>query len=258
MNKRLYCACAAMALAAAPCFAGGQSWNGTWKLNEAKSKTTGFTFTIDDKGNGMMHESDGATEYDFACDGKPYSTMMGHTTTCTGSAAAGYDSVGKVGDKVIYKSHRSFSPDGKTMTIHGTEMRPDGTTQEYTDVFQRESGTSGLVGKWRNVKAENGPGSMVIEMKGDWIKMTVPQYKATTEGKMDGSDLPLTGPTIAPGNSTAIKLAGPNKLQYTDKYQGKVLDEGTMTLSADGKTVMGEEWIPGKMNEKSTYVWERQ
>ena len=37
MKSRLYCMCAAMALAV-PCFAAGQSWDGTWKLNEAKSK----------------------------------------------------------------------------------------------------------------------------------------------------------------------------------------------------------------------------
>ncbi|HEX5282724.1 MAG TPA: hypothetical protein VFW30_01295 [Bryocella sp.] len=47
MRKTICCACAALALAAAPCFAAGQSWDGTWKLNVAKSKFTGDTFTIE-------------------------------------------------------------------------------------------------------------------------------------------------------------------------------------------------------------------
>ena len=257
MNKRLYCVCAVVALAAAPCFGAGPSWDGTWKLNEAKSKATGYTFTIEAKGN-MMHISFGSVSYDFACDGKAYPTTEGQTLTCTGSPAEGYHNVTKFGDTVLYESHRMLSADGKTLTVKGTEKRPDGSTQDYTNVYRRESGTSGLVGKWRNVKAENGSGTMVITTKGDWIKMDLPEYKATLEGKMDGGYLAVTGPSVPPETWFTVKPDGPNRLRYSDKYKDKVLDEGTMTLSADGKTLVEEEWAPGKMNEKTTAVYERQ
>lgn len=86
MNKRLYCVCTALALAAVPCFGAGQSWDGTWKINEAKSKLTGYSFTIEAKGD-MMHMSSGSVSYDFACDGKAHPTVSGQTLTCTGSSA---------------------------------------------------------------------------------------------------------------------------------------------------------------------------
>src|SRR6185437_1705754 len=133
-----------------PCLAAGSSWDGTWKMNVAKSKFTGDTFTITAKGN-MMNLSNGTIAYDFACDGKAYPIIADRTVRCAGSEAAGYDFMTKAGNNVLSKSHRTFSADGKTMTIHGTEMRADGTKPEYTDVYKRESGTSGLVGKWMNV-----------------------------------------------------------------------------------------------------------
>jgi hypothetical protein len=242
---------------AVPCLAAGSSWDGTWKMNVAKSKFTGDTFTVEAKGN-MMRYSNGVVSYDFACDGKVYPVLADRTMTCTGSPAAGYDYSMKAGNNVLATSHRTLSADGKTLTIHGTEVRADGTKPEFTDVYKRQSGTSGLVGKWMNVKSEGPTGTMVIETKGNWIKITSPEYKNSVEGKMDGSALPMTGANIPPGVTQTIKAEGANKLHYTVQYNGKVLEEGTQTLSADGKTLVDEEWSPGKMNEKITAVYERQ
>jgi hypothetical protein len=109
-----------------------------------------------------------------------------------------------------------------------------------------------------NVKSQGAADTMVIETKGDWIKMSSPEFKNSVEGKMDGSELPITGANIPPGVTQSIKPEGANKLHYTVQYKGKVLNEGTQTLSADGKTLVDEEWVPGKMSEKATVVYERQ
>ena len=58
--------------------------------------------------------------------------------------------------------------------------------------------------------------------------------------------------------TASYKPEGANKLHYTTKYNDKVLNEGVQTLSADGKTIVDEDWQPGKTNEKQTYVYERQ
>jgi hypothetical protein len=258
MNKTLWCACAALAMAAPCVVAAGQSWDGTWKIDMAKSKLSGTTFTYEDKGNGMMHYSDGSFEYDYACDGKPYTTIPGSTTTCTGSPQTGYDYVYMTGGKVTGKGRRTFSADGKTMTVHGTDIRPDGTTADWTNVDKRLSGTNGIVGKWINTKADSVPDAVVIETKGDWIKLSVPAYKLTMEGNMDGSDLALKGPTVPPGMTTTFKREGPNKLRSTTSLNGKVTGEEVMTLSADGKTFVDENWTPGKENEKTVGIYERQ
>jgi hypothetical protein len=258
MKMTAWCAGVMLVTAAVPCFGAGQSWDGTWKLNEAKSKFTGETYVIEDKGNGMMHVSRGSVAYDFACDGKPYTVLADRTITCTGSASSGYDYVVKGGDTVLSKSHRTFSADGKTMMVQGTDIRPDGSTQDFNDMWKRQSGTSGLAGKWVNVKSQGASDTEVIETKGDWIKVYSPVSKETVEGKMDGSNLAVKGPDTPPGFSQSIKPEGPNELHYVVKYNDKVLSEGTQTLSADGKTFVDENWAPGKMNEKSTSVYERQ
>ena len=259
MRRNVFCACATFLLAALPCFAAGPSWDGTWKLNLAKSKVTGDTFTIEMKANGMMHYSNGSTiSYDYACDGKDYPVIADRTISCTGSSAAGYDYVNKAGNKVLDKWHRSLSGDGNTLSSHGTEMRADGSTVSFSDVYKRQSGSKGIAGKWMNVKSEGGADSVVIQTKGDWIKFYNPADKVTVEGKMDGSFLPVTGPTIPPGAYESLKTEGPTKVHFVAKYKNKVLDEGTRTLSADGKTFVEEEWSPGKMSEKATLVYERQ
>lgn len=259
MKKTLYCGCAAFVLAVAPCFAAGSTWDGTWKLDIAKSKMTGDTFTIESKANGVMHFSNGSTiSYDYTCDGKAYLVIADRTITCTGSPAAGYDYVSKAGNTVLDKWHRSISADGNTLTEHGTEMRADGTTSDFNNVYKRQSGSKGLGGKWMNVKSEGGADSVVIQTKGDWIQFYSPADKVTVKGKMDGSSLPVTGPTIPPGAFESIKPDGPNKMHFAVKYKDKVLDEGTRTLSADGKTFVEEEWVPGKMSEKATLVYDRQ
>lgn len=242
MNKELFCVCAGLALAAAPCLAAGPSWDGTWKLNVAKSKMTGETFTIEAKGN-MLHLTHGNLSYDFACDGKAYETVADRTIACAGSPATGYDFVAKAGDRVLSESHRTFSADGKTLTVHGKSTRPDGTTPEFTDVYKRQSGTSGLVGKWVSVKMQALPSSVVVETKGDSIKVSFPEFKETVEGKMDGSNLAIKGPDVPAGYSQSFKLEGANKLHYVTTYNGTVVNEGIQTLSADGKSVVDEEWV---------------
>ena len=72
MNKKLTFLCAAtLMMAAIPCFAAASKWDGTWKLNQAKSKMTGATVTISQNGN-MYTVDTGAFKFSFACDGKDY------------------------------------------------------------------------------------------------------------------------------------------------------------------------------------------
>lgn len=260
METRVYCACAVlMTVSVLPCVAMGQSWDGTWKMNLAKSKVTGDTFVIEDKGTGLMHFAGGSISYDFACDGKVYVSFADRNTTCIKSAKDQYDFVDKAGDKLMDKERWTFSADGKMLTVRGTATRPDGSTSDYEEVYKRESGTTGLMGKWLNVKSESPSDAILnIQTNGDRIKIYSPQYKTTSEGKMDGSDLTVTGPAVAPGVTQSVKPESPNKLHFIVKYQGNVVNEATQTLSADGKTMVEEQWAPGKMNEKVTIVWERQ
>jgi hypothetical protein len=262
MKKLLCCACSAVLsiAAAVPSFAAGSPWDGTWKMNTQKSKLTGDTFTITMKPDGMMHYATGSTvSYDFKCDGKPYPVLADRTVTCSGSPGAGYDFHTMASGKVLSESHQAISSDGKMMMIQGKSMHVDGTSSTYDETYKRVAGTSGMAGKWLNVKdSENGMGAMVMVVDGDRFKLEFPDNKTVIQGKLDGSDSPVTGPTIPAGAFESCKAESPMKLHFVDKYKEKVLDEGTYTLSDGGKVLTEEEWEPGKMSEKATMVYDRQ
>ena len=104
------------------------------------------------------------------------------------------------------------------------------------------------MGTWKlnEAKSKFPPGApknnmVVYEAAGDSIKVTVDgvdaQGKATHNewtGKFDGKNYPLTGDPS--GDSRAYKKISDNKLELTNKKDGKVTATGTIVVSADGKT----------------------
>jgi hypothetical protein len=262
MNRILLSTCLATlsVIATVPCFAAGTPWDGTWKENLTKSKLTGDTIVFTEKPNGMLHyAAGGMMEYDFACDGKPYPTLPGRTLTCSGNPESGYDFSMTMNGVLRGKSHRTFSADGKTMTIKGADTLPDGSTPEYEEVYQRQSGTTGLVGKWLDVKVNaDTPRVETWSVNNRALHVDAPALKLTLDAKLDGSDGTVSGPTVPPGATITLKPDGENKLTYTVTLNGKILVQGIYTVSADGKTLTDETWFPGRESEKATTVWDKQ
>jgi hypothetical protein len=236
-------------------------WVGTWKLDLAKSNFTGDTFTYAKNGD-LYHFSDGSTtNYDFGIDGKAYSSYADRMTTWNSVNDHAWDAVTKTKDgQVLYKVHRELSSGGKTLTLTATGTKPDGSTFNETSVYTRIAGTDGLVGKWRSVKSNSGsPEKFVISSPTPGVlHWEIPDYKQSVEGKPDGSDLPMGGPTVTPGTTISIKSESPTKMSYIIKVNGKAEDYGVTTLAADGRSYTDVSWSPGKENEKSTGVYIRQ
>ncbi len=93
------------------CFAAASDWNGTWKLNDAKSQLGGETETITRLANGIFHdEAKGRGSIDFACDGKeyPFPAVPAASITCTGSDADGYDEITRVNGRCGGRFMRAF------------------------------------------------------------------------------------------------------------------------------------------------------
>lgn len=262
MKSAILALCAAALLVAAipAAHAADNPWSGTWKQNLDKSRLAGDTMTITAKPGGTFHmDAGGIIHYDFACDGKPHTTLGNRAIVCTGSPESGYDFTTTADGHVLAKSHRTFSSDGKTMTVKGTLTHPDGTTSDYEEVYKRQTGTTGLAGKWLDVKdTEQVPSVSTWTVNGDVLKIDTPADKLTIEAKLDGSPGKITGPNIPAGASGSIKATSPHSLHYTNMLNGKVLSEGTWTLSPDGKTITDVNWIPGRESEKSTMIWEKQ
>jgi hypothetical protein len=260
--KALTLTYAVLALASGSAFAADSPWTGTWKLDESKSHLSGDTFTYSKGSGGLIHFSDGSTvAYDFAIDGKEYKAAYNRTTTWTAAGKDAWDQVTRVDGRVIARSHRSLSADAKTLTIRASGTRPDSGKYEEEDVYQRLSGSEGLIGEWRSVKVTGGgaPPTFVISFPAEGVwHFDLPEQKGTLEGRADGTDHPLTGPTTPPGYTSAFKLVTPRRLTYVLKLAGKPDAYGEWSLATDGKSYTEVSWSPGKKNEKTTAVYIKQ
>lgn len=259
--KKLFLFCAFVAFAVLPALAADNPWVGTWKLDPAKSHFTGDTFTFSKASNGMMHFTDGSTlSYDFGVDGKPYKTHDDRTASWASTGDNAWESVIKAGDNTLSTDHYTLSPDSKTLNITYSGTKPDGTSFNDEAVYKRLTGTKGLAGKWQSTKIKiSAPGSFVItSSEPDAFHWDIPDYKMSVDGKADGSDLPLTGPTVAPNSSISVKMLSPRKISYTMKEGGKPVAMGIQTLAADSKSFTDVSWSPGKMSEKQTALFVKQ
>jgi len=260
--RRLILACVPFVLASGQLFAAESPWVGTWKLDESKSHLTGDTFTYSQGPGGMLHYSDGVNvAYDFSLDGKDHPGVYGRTVSWTPAGPDAWDTVTKSGDRVLDKSHRKLSADGKTLTMVFSGQNPDGSSYNEEDVFERVSGTKGLVGTWRSVKVKNsaGPRTFVISSPQQGVlRYEIPEMKASVEGPADGKDRPIAGPDLPPNMTHAYTFVNPRKVNYTLKVDGKVESQGVQTLDADGRTYTDVSWSPGKETEKQSAVWVKQ
>ncbi len=260
MRKQLL-ALTLCALTSTAAYAADNPWIGSWKLDPAKSTFTGDTFTYSKAANGMMHYSDGAAvQYDFGIDGKPYQDPFGDTHIWNAAGDNAWDSVTKHGDTEIAKTHRSLSADGKTLSFTSTGTKPDGSTFNDEATYTRVSGSKGLEGKWQSTKVTvSAPDTFVVsEPSPGVMHWDIPGYKQSIEGKADGSDLPITGPTVPEGFTLSLKNTSPTSIAYTVKMKGKTVSEGTQTIATDGASFTDVSWSPGKESEKQTGVYVKQ
>jgi hypothetical protein len=251
-----------LVLASGYALAADSPWVGTWKLDESKSQLTGDTFTYSQGPGRMLHFSDGVNaSYDFSLDGKEHPGAYGRAVSWTAAGPNTWDTVTKSEGRVLGTSRRQLSADGKTLTMTFSGKNPDGSAYNEEDVYERVSGTDGLIGTWRSVKIKNpgGPRVFVISNpRPGVLHYDLPELKASVEGPADGKDLPISGPDLPPHMTYAYTIANPRTVHYTLKIDGKVESQGVQTLAADGRSYTDVSSSPGKEGEKTTGFWIKQ
>jgi hypothetical protein len=259
MNKLRMCVFAAgfSLVSVGTLFAANYAWSGTWKEEIAQTKL-GHRFVITEKPGGIMHATNGTTSHEFACDGKLYPLPGGRTVTCTGNPKAGYDLTFAQNGHTVEKQHRTFSADGKEMMIEGTAYRADSSTMRYESVRRREGNGTGMAGTWVLTKMEKQPDVQIWSLSGDTMQIQSPVDNLSVSVKLDGSDTKMVGPNTPQGATLSLDSEGVDKLAFEHKVNGRVINEGTYTLSADGKVMTEEVWGPGGETQKRTVVYKKQ
>ncbi len=253
-------ACAALLSAgAATASAADSPWNGTWKLDPAKSKMTGATDVVAITPDGRYTVTTSGLTYNFACDGKDYPVMDGHfTLACTKASDTELDFVAKTptGEE-LSRTKRSVSDGGKTMTAETTGKSADGTPFHSVDIFHKVSADKGFAGTWQNTKVQvDDISSFDVNATEDSITFNYPRRKATLTAKLDGTPAADEGPH-PDGVMISLKGDGPLTIHETDSLNGKDLEHDTMSVSQDGKS-MTIEVLRTDNSQKQIYVYDKQ
>jgi hypothetical protein len=238
----------------------GSPFDGTWKFNPAKSQLTGDTFTYSAAAAGKIHFSNGASyDYDFGLDGKPYPTPSGYTVTWVKDGELAWNTESSFEGRVVTKGHTALTPDGKQMTNQYIEFRPDGTTAKSSEIYDRVSGGPGLLGKWKNIQVEASSETLILSLPAPGlISYELPDFKVKISGPTDGSPIKPVGPTMPKDLIVTFKVVDPRTLRWESRLKDRATGIGTLALSEDGRTLFSISWTPGKEDEKTKSVYEKQ
>lgn len=232
-------------------------WNGTWKLNQAKSHMTGDTYTLTKSGN-KYHMDEGSFQFDFACDGKDYPVFGGETVSCKETPTT-VDSVYKQNGKTVRTTRRQLDASGKTYTSTSTYMLAAGGTTVSKSTYTRVGQGTGFAGTWKSTStSSNHAETFTLAVNGNSLHVEVPEEHVTWDGKLDGTPAPVHGPDVPDGVMISEKLEGPDKMVSEVSAGGKHVGHSEDTMNADGKSYTEVSWDPAKPNEKQTYVYDKQ
>jgi hypothetical protein len=129
--------------------------SGTWKLNTAKSKYTGMpapkdlTVTYSTQGSGWRYEGRGTaatgepinSSFVYAKDGDEIRTTgfpLWDSMTMNGGSEDKVTGTLKRAGKNVGTVTRTVSADGKTMTVRGSVMTPEGKKATYISVYEKQ------------------------------------------------------------------------------------------------------------------------
>jgi len=212
---------------------------GTWKWNKAKSKIPPpETLKFEKTTSGAIRYSGGERSYTFKVDGKEYTTAFGNQAVWKQIDDSTWEETVKREGKLFDTETWKLSPDGKTMTVDMKATASNGEPAQSTEVYERISGDTGLLGEWRAKQPENMPTIIEIKPSGqDGVLVTMDTNSLICDAQFDGKDYPMTGSGVGPGLTCSLKRTGPLSIDAQSKAYGKPLAHQIYTVSQDGRTL---------------------
>jgi hypothetical protein len=156
-------------------------------------------------------------------------------------------------------AHWELSADGKLLIItKHLFTQANGSPKFKESVFERTSGSTGFVGGWKNTKPFGTGGRLlVLALKDGRLHFAFPESGQYSDLTLDGSDAIMHGLGVHAGQTMAMKPRGSRELLTLKKVQGKIVNQGSLRVSADGRILVEEYWRPGS-NEKAVLVYDKQ
>ena len=259
LEMRVTCAIASMIiLSALPGAAASPAWNGSWKVNVAKSTIPGPSFTLTNTASGRYHMENGTSGYTFGCDGKDYPTSAAHSISCKLSSSLIMNTTSKKNGRIVRTDKWKLAAGGSQLTRISTEVQTSKASKVTSTVFIRTSGANGFVGGWTDPKRLQSHPRLTLEMRVGSLHIAFPEAGQYADLQLDGTDAVMIGPGLPTGLTIAIKQINLHEIHTTRKVNGIVINEGFLKLSADGRALTEEYWSPRMPAQRAVLVYDKQ
>ena len=227
-------------------------WNGTWKLNPAKSSYQGQVLTISISAEGE-YRFDESTSHTLLCDGRARPIGNNRTLACVRSGDTVLDIIEKENGVKTRATHNELSTDRKVFTTTVTKFRTNGPVVTSL-TFSRLSGSDGLAGQWRDTSYLQQHADMTLKLDSQMLHIRYPSAGQQIDAPFDGADAAVRGPRVLEGSTFSVRPVGRREFHTVTKRQGKLFSQGTLELSNDGRAVTDSWWNPSQPSDKGTLV----
>jgi hypothetical protein len=257
-NHSIWGCAGVIGLVALACFGSSPTWNGTWKAVKSSSTVPKPNFIITILPTGEYHFDDGVYSYDFRCDGMEYRVTASRTISCTQKSASTMDKALTQDGKKVDTAHWELSTDGKMLTVTTNAASPKVDGAAKSRVYSHISKSSGFAGGWKDTKELESTPPLVLKLTERSFHMAFADGRQYMDPPLDGSDAPVHGPNVPQGLTIAIRSNGPLEFLTVQKIGGRIINQGVLRLSADGRTLTDEYWTPDRPDLKAARVYEKK
>lgn len=240
------------------CRSPSPEWNGTWILNPSKSNFQGPVFTISISGDHGYRYDDGNSQFTLHCDGTDRPIGNNRTRVCVKSGTTVLDISQKENGVKTSTNHWELSADGKMFTSTATTFRPSGPVITSHIISSRLSGSNDFTGQWRDMSYLLRHTDMSIRVDGQTLHIGYTSAGQYVDAPLDGVDAAMHGTHAPQGTTYAVRLGGRRKFLYLTKRNGKVLTQGSLELSGDGRVITESWWNPDQPSGRGTLVYEKK
>jgi hypothetical protein len=180
------------------------------------------------------------------------------TQACVRSSATGLDLTRKENGVKTSSHDWELSADGKVLTSTVTAFRPSGSVITGQFVAWRTSGSNDFAGQWRDPTYLQRHVDMALRLDSRTLHIGYPTGGEYIDAPLDGVDAPVHGPHVLEGVTYEVRPAGQLEFLILTKRSGKILTQGSLELSNDGRTITDTWWNPDKPAAKSALVYEKK